>query len=393
MEEKITNIKTEKVLKRNRFNLFDSAYATVCFIILQIIATFLINIFANPIRKFQIFYFLAQFLVEAVFFVASVVVSSTRNVEFVKAETYNKKLDYRTALLAIAVSVICIFGFSSLTNVFVYSLEKFGYQSHLGAMSIPNFGYYVIYVFLMCVVPALFEETLFRGLILNGMREKGKTFAVMMSALIFMLMHGGPDQTIHQFILGIILGYVFVYSGTIWAPVLIHFLNNFYAVTAIYISGQMSGTGTETVVETLPSWASLALNLVIGIAIASISAYLIYLCVRGMIAVRKDVEKKEKEKFVLLLDKENLTSEELAWLKKYKNSKDEYADCEKVEGKLETEAVLQEVSTSTADVGAEKTEEKSKAGKKKSHSAFSGLLALGLSYLILQWILALISGF
>lgn len=393
MEEKITNIKMEKVLKRNRFNLFDSAYATVCFIILQIIATFLINIFADPIRNFQIFYFLAQFLVEAVFFVASVVVSSTRNVEFVKAETYNKKLDYRTALLALAVSVICIFGFSSLTNVFVYSLEKLGYQSHLGAMSIPNFGYYVIYVFLMCVVPALFEETLFRGLILNGMREKGKTFAVVMSALIFMLMHGGPDQTIHQFILGIILGYVFVYSGTIWAPVLIHFLNNFYAVTAIYISGQMSGTGAETVVETLPSWASLALNLVIGIAIASISAYLIYLCVRGMIAVRKDVEKKEKEKFVSLLDKGNLTSEELDWLKKYKNSKDEYADCERAEEKLETETVLQEVSTSTIDVGVEKTEEKSGKGKKKSPSAFSGLLAIGLSYLVLQWILALISGF
>lgn len=393
MEEKITNIKMEKVLKRNRFNLFDSAYATVCFIILQIIATFLINIFADPIRNFQIFYFLAQFLVEAVFFIASVVVSSTRNVEFVKAETYNKKLDYRTALLALAVSVICIFGFSSLTNVFVYSLEKLGYQSHLGAMSIPNFGYYVIYVFLMCVVPALFEETLFRGLILNGMREKGKTFAVVMSALIFMLMHGGPDQTIHQFILGIILGYVFIYSGTIWAPVLIHFLNNFYAVTAIYISGQMSGTGAETVVETLPSWASLALNLVIGIAIASISAYLIYLCVRGMIAVRKDVEKKEKEKFVSLLDKGNLTSEELDWLKKYKNSKDEYADCERAEEKLETEAVLQEVSTSTIDVGVEKTEEKSGKGKKKSPSAFSGLLAIGLSYLVLQWILALISGF
>lgn len=392
MEEKSTNIKTEKVLKRTRFNLFDSAYATVCFIILQIVATLLIGIFINPIRKYQILYFFAQFLVEAVFFVASIIVSSSRNVEFVKAETYNKKLDYRTALLAVVVSVICIFGFSSLTSVFTSSLEKLGYVSELSSMSIPNFGYYVIYVLLMCVVPALFEETLFRGVILNGMREKGKTYAIMMSALVFMLMHGGPDQTVHQFILGVVLGYVLVYSGTVWATVLIHFLNNFYAVTAIFISEQISVASTETVVETSPTWGSLALTLVIGLVVASISGYLIYLCIKGMIAVRKDVEKKEKEKFVSLLDKENLTSEELAWLKKYKNSKDEYADCEvKGDGEVLEEASLDTVKTQDKNA---KEKNKDKLSKpKKKLTAYSGLLAVGLSYLILEWIFALISGF
>ncbi len=395
MEEKTTKI--EKTLKRNRFNLFDSAYACVCFIILQIIATFLIAIFRDQIKTHEWLYFIAQFLVEAVFIVATIIVSASRDVDFIKSTTYNKKLDYRTALLAIAISAICIVGFSSLTNVFVYSLEKLGYTSSLGSISIPNFGYYVLYVFLMCVVPALFEETLFRGTILNGMREKGKVYAVMMSALIFMLMHGGPDQTIHQFILGVILGFVLVYSGSIWATVLIHFLNNFYSVTAIYIMGLSAGTETEVASETLPSWGSLALTLVIGISVASIAAYLIYLCIKGMIAVRKNVEKKDKEKFLELLDKKELSEKEIVWLKKYKNCKDEYENCELSEkDKCKTVAVSEEGKTvveKNDKTQENKLKDVAKQQKKSANSGYVGLLSLSLAYLILEWLLALISGF
>lgn len=400
MEEKTTRI--EKTLKRNRFNLFDSAYACVCFIILQIISTLLIRIFKNQIYSYQSLYFIAQFVVEAVFFIATIIVSSSRNVDFVKSTTYNKKLDYRTALLAIAISAICIVGFSSLTNVFVYSLEKLGYSSSLGSISIPNFGYYILYVFLLCIVPALFEETLFRGTILNGMREKGKIYAVMMSALIFMLMHGGPDQTIHQFILGVILGFVLVYSGSIWATVLIHFLNNFYSVTAIYIIGlsaQAETEAVETATETLPSWGSLALTLVIGIAVASISAYLIYLCIKGMIAVRKSVEKKDKEKFLELLDKKELSEKELVWLKKYKNAKDEYENCELCENHenetlkiFENEQTIIAKNSETQEIKINlKSVERKK--KKSVNSGYVGLLALSLAYLIFEWILTLVSGF
>ena len=155
MEEK--TVKIEKRLKRKQFNLFDAGYACVCFIILQLICSLIISIFRREIIFNPSLYFIAQFTVEAVFIVSSIIVSATRNVEFVKATTYNKKFSWKTALLAVAISAICMFGFSSLTNVFVYSLQKLGYTSSLGSMNISSFGMYIFIVFLMCVVPAVFE--------------------------------------------------------------------------------------------------------------------------------------------------------------------------------------------------------------------------------------------
>lgn len=399
MEEK--TVKIEKRLKRKQFNLFDAGYACVCFIILQLICSLIISIFRREIIFNPSLYFIAQFTVEAVFIVSSIIVSATRNVEFVKATTYNKKFSSKTALLAVAVSAICMFGFSSLTNVFVYSLQKLGYTSSLGSMNISSFGMYIFFVFLMCVVPAVFEETLFRATILNGMREKGKTYAVFMSALIFMLMHGGPDQTIHQFILGVILGYVFVYTGSIWVTVLIHFLNNFYAVTALYIM-QAKSTGASEVAEEIPSWGSLAVTLVVGLAIASIAGYLIYLCIVGMIKVRKSDEKKQHEKFDALLEKDTLTAKDIAWLKKYEADRDEYAEYDKAEEerkalknqKLKPTEVVCEVQTEqNGETIAETKGIISGKQKKKVNVGYVVMLTLSLVYLCASWLLTLISGF
>lgn len=394
MENQNISPKIEKKLKRKQFDLFDAGYACVCFIILQLVCSFLILLFRKEIASHASLYFIAQFVVEAVFIYASLIVSASRDVEFVKATTYNKKFSWKTALLAVAISVICMIGFSSLTNVFVYSLQKLGYNSSLSSFNISNFGTYLLYVFLICIVPAVFEETLFRATILNGMREKGKHYAVLMSALIFMLMHGGPDQTIHQFILGVILGYVFVYTGSIWVTVLIHFLNNFYSVTMLYILNS-SSSGAETV-EELPSWGSLATTLVVGIAIACVASYLIYLCIVGMKKVRESDEKKQHEKFVALLEKDVLTEEDIAWLKKYEANKDEYENYEKAE-KLRNELKLKKMANIVENQrDSEQIKEESESDAlnvKKPNAGYIVMLTLSLIYLCASWILTLISGF
>lgn len=389
----------EKKLKRTKYNFFDACFACVCFIVLQVLVSYTIQIFRDVLLSNAWVYYLAQFLVEAVFICASLIVAQARDVEFVKASTYNKKLDYKTALIAVVISIVCIFGFSSLTNVFVYALEKFGYTAQVGTIYIPNFGIYILYVVLMCVVPAIFEETLFRSTILNGMREKGKTYAVMMSALIFMLMHGGPDQTIHQFILGVILGYVLVYSGTIWAPVLIHFLNNFYAVTAIYIMGfYQNGVEPEVVETTLPTWGELAGSLVIGVAMACLSGYIIYVCIKAIIKIKSENDKKDKEKFLALLDKEKLTDKEVLWLKKYRANVDEYENASnstntEVAKCVEDELMVQENRLN--DASQDGNENDIVPGQKKKTGSIdwaSIMLVMSIGYLAVQWFLTLIIG-
>lgn len=80
------------------------------------------------------------------------------------------------------------------------------------------------------IIPALVEEFLFRGVILKNLLPYGKTVAIVISALLFSLMHTNFFQFFYTFIAGLVLGYVFLRTGSIWCSVLIHFINNFIAV-------------------------------------------------------------------------------------------------------------------------------------------------------------------
>ena len=94
-------------------------------------------------------------------------------------------------------------------------------------LEINNFGTYLIYIVVFCVCPAIFEEVMFRGTILSGLKQYGLKVAVVVSAIIFTLMHGNIEQTVHQFIIGLVVGFIFFKTGNLWLSVMVHFFNNF----------------------------------------------------------------------------------------------------------------------------------------------------------------------
>ena len=274
MSEETTLInKPEKRLKNTKYELFDAGLGCVLFVVFQFVFQIVSRILPTSIKGNLLIAILLSFLVEAVFAFAVLTASKIRNVDFIKATNLNKKIDWRSALVAVALCLVCLFAFTGLTNTFMAFLGKLGYTQVVSNISVPNFGIYILYVFLMCVCPALFEEFLFRGLILNGLKDSGKHKAVFISALIFMLMHGGPDQTIHQFILGIVLGYALVYSGSLWIPIIVHFLNNFIALTTLYITTAVSGGDIVSEVVDY-SWLDVGLSLLKSLFLAVIGGAL-----------------------------------------------------------------------------------------------------------------------
>ena len=80
------------------------------------------------------------------------------------------------------------------------------------------------------VVPAVAEEFLFRGCVLSNLLPYGKQTAIFGSAILFALMHSNPIQFLYTFCAGLILGTVFVESGSIWPGMFLHLFNNFLSV-------------------------------------------------------------------------------------------------------------------------------------------------------------------
>jgi sodium transport system permease protein len=85
--------------------------------------------------------------------------------------------------------------------------------------------HYVILLF--CLTPAICEELAFRGFILSGLRRLGgKWPAIALSALFFGLTHDLIQQSLTTAIVGLVIGYITVQSGSLLPGMVFHFTHN-----------------------------------------------------------------------------------------------------------------------------------------------------------------------
>ena len=84
-------------------------------------------------------------------------------------------------------------------------------------------------VFILSVVMApIFEEIMFRYAVIGYCRRYGEWNAIIISALIFGLIHTNVLQFFYAFALGIVFGYVFIYTGRLIYSILMHVTFNFF---------------------------------------------------------------------------------------------------------------------------------------------------------------------
>lgn len=108
-------------------------------------------------------------------------------------------------------------------------------------LNVKSLGAMLFNVFMIAIIPAVGEEFLFRGVILRLFKEwtKNAHIAVLVSAFLFSALHLQFYGFMPRLLLGVILGYLFVWSGSLWVPMLIHFINNAFAIIYIYATGSM----------------------------------------------------------------------------------------------------------------------------------------------------------
>lgn len=108
------------------------------------------------------------------------------------------------------------------------------YESVLGGTTYSD---YLRGILIGAVLPAISEEALFRGFFQRSMEEKLKPiWAILISGISFGIIHMNPIDLIPLILIGIYLSALAFYSGSIWVPVLVHFVNNFWALNIMYFT-------------------------------------------------------------------------------------------------------------------------------------------------------------
>lgn len=108
-------------------------------------------------------------------------------------------------------------------SIFMQMLDSLGIGNVLDYIPMSSFIYPEDIVFLhlsLALVPAFCEEFLFRGLICARLMPYGKTAAIVGSAVLFGLMHGNLGQLFYTTVAGIMLGWCFVETRSIWPGVI-----------------------------------------------------------------------------------------------------------------------------------------------------------------------------
>ena len=109
-------------------------------------------------------------------------------------------------------------------------------------MSATTIGGLLVNLFLMAVLPALSEEITFRGVLQRLLSPKNSSLnshlSIWLTAIIFSAIHMQFYGFIPRMLLGALFGYMFVWTGSLWVPMLMHFVNNGMAVLLYYIANR-----------------------------------------------------------------------------------------------------------------------------------------------------------
>lgn len=141
-------------------------------------------------------------------------------------------------------------------------------QQAQAILGLKSFGDYTLALVVMAFLPAFCEETLFRGGLQNFLTRSTRSpwIAILIVSLIFSAAHFSFYGFLFRFLLSIVLGWLYNYSGKLWLSILAHFINNALAVTVFYIYTRQGKPLDQAMDESASSyWGLFALPVLIGL--------------------------------------------------------------------------------------------------------------------------------
>lgn len=207
------------------------------------------------------------------------------------------KLNYKQALIIIVITIASIMAFLPLANGFVELIELITGEQPTVNISIGSTWWQILINFLiLSIFPAIGEEMLFRAGVARGLKRKGYVFAIIMSGFMFSIFHGNAAQTVHQFLVGMVMAYVYFVTGSFWGTALCHFANNGMAIILELIA--------QNINMQLPLGAEIAMWVCISIA----GFVCLYFLLRYLMRISKQIKGIE------------VTADKMAWAKDLKNA-------------------------------------------------------------------------
>lgn len=115
----------------------------------------------------------------------------------------------------------------------------------------------------LCVMPAVLEELLFRGVMQSLLRPHGAALAIVGQAVLFALLHGSLSGIVFALPAGLFFGLLAELSGSLWPGAVLHFSNNALAFVLLWLECEAYDGLAQILwavcITVFPLWAAAAL--------------------------------------------------------------------------------------------------------------------------------------
>ena len=216
------------------------------------------------------------------FFLPALVVAYILNRKPAKLLGFTGPVAFRPLSLVLGIMILALLVSVSLTwfndripipeswRVQFTKAEEIYNQRLEAIMKLDSTGEFILSLVVMAFLPALCEETLFRGGLQNFLTRATKIpwLSILIVSIIFSLAHWSYFGFMSRLFLGIILGLIYHYTGRLWLCIIAHFLNNALAVTMLYVNKLQGKPMKDAVGENASvAWPIILLPVVIGLLI------------------------------------------------------------------------------------------------------------------------------
>ncbi len=156
--------------------------------------------------------------------------------------------------------------------LFLSQMDKSALDTLSGLLKMNSGADLLINLIVMTIIPAVGEELLFRGVIQKEiyLHTNRSHFAIWLAAFIFCILHFQVTGFAAKFMIGVILGYAYHFSGSLVLPIVIHMLNNGLATVAYYLAGDATMDTASASSENISF-----VGVLIGVLIFSLSMFYI----------------------------------------------------------------------------------------------------------------------
>ena len=276
----------------NRYK--QTIYFMMLLLIYLSVSEFIIPIILSMLKLVGIYFEDKSYLIVFILFITPIICSLIPMILYFKVTKESviktikiKKISMKNFLLILLMSFLIqpILNFIALITSFIFPNNVSNTMSSLS--SIP----FLIFLFVSAILPAIFEEFVFRGIILSGCRSTGILKSSLLSGLFFGIMHLDPHQFIYAFFAGTIFSLFVLYTDSIFASITSHFIINGTQGLFVFISSRLLENTPNQSIEEISSEYSykLILNEVISIGLtAVIFTILFFLIFKYFIKINKN---------------------------------------------------------------------------------------------------------